>query len=193
MSHIHTNPGEHDHTVSAYIIRNDSDLNEPKIMLHKHKKLGVYLQFGGHIELNENPWEAIAHELTEESGYNINQMKIMQPKLRIKRLDKAVLHPIPVAHNTHRFDPEGKHIHSDTGYLFITDESPAGTIDEGESEDIQLFTKDEIIALGKNHDIFDNVMQISLFCLELASGSDSSWELVDASSFSTDRSSGTKT
>jgi len=53
MSHIHTNPGEHDQTVSAFIIRTDTA--EPELLLHVHKKLGVLLQPGGHIELNETP------------------------------------------------------------------------------------------------------------------------------------------
>ena len=71
MPHIHTLPGEHDATASAYIVR--TDLGEPAIMLHRHKKLDTMLQFGGHVELHENPLEAIAHELREESGYDFRQ------------------------------------------------------------------------------------------------------------------------
>ena len=66
MAHIHTQPGQHDHTASAYIIR--TDLDTPRIMLHLHRKIGKYLQFGGHVELNETPWQAVVHELREESG-----------------------------------------------------------------------------------------------------------------------------
>lgn len=36
MLHIHTQPGQHDHTVSAYIIRYIND--EPYLLLHRHKK-----------------------------------------------------------------------------------------------------------------------------------------------------------
>ncbi len=54
MSHIHTNTGEHDFCASGSIVRLDST-DVPKILLHKHKKLGVFIQFGGHVELNENP------------------------------------------------------------------------------------------------------------------------------------------
>jgi len=63
MAHIHTQPGQHDHTASAYIVRTDFD--EPKIMLHLHRKIGKYLQFGGHVELHETPWQAVVHELRE--------------------------------------------------------------------------------------------------------------------------------
>lgn len=46
MAHIHTNPGEHDLTASAFIVRDD--FAKPRLMLHMHKKLGVLLQPGGH-------------------------------------------------------------------------------------------------------------------------------------------------
>lgn len=39
MAHIHTKPGQHDLTASAYIIRDDG--NEPVVLLHRHKKLGA--------------------------------------------------------------------------------------------------------------------------------------------------------
>jgi len=64
MAHIHTAPNQHDHTVTAYIIRIDKD--EPRALLHMHKKLNVLLPVGGHIELDETPWAAMAHELEEE-------------------------------------------------------------------------------------------------------------------------------
>lgn len=60
MAHIHTQAGQHDHTVTLYIIRIDT--TEPKAWLHKHKKMKVLLPVGGHIELSETPWQAAAHE-----------------------------------------------------------------------------------------------------------------------------------
>lgn len=36
MSHIHTKPGQHDFTASAFIIRTDG--TEPRAMVHMHKK-----------------------------------------------------------------------------------------------------------------------------------------------------------
>ena len=58
MAHIHNEPGQHDLTVSAFII-NVSDKENPKILLCRHKKLGKLLQPGGHVELDENPWQAV--------------------------------------------------------------------------------------------------------------------------------------
>lgn len=70
MPHIHTEPGQHDLTVSAYIVR--MDLPEPAIILHKHRKLNKWLQFGGHVEPHENPWQAVQREIREESGYELS-------------------------------------------------------------------------------------------------------------------------
>lgn len=71
MPHIHTKPGQYDHTVTAYIVRTDGD--DPKVLLHMHRKLGMLLPPGGHVELDETPWAAMAHELTEESGYTLDE------------------------------------------------------------------------------------------------------------------------
>ncbi len=94
MSHIHTAPGQHDATVSAFIIRIDT---EPLVLLHKHKKLGILGQIGGHVELHENPWQAIQHEIKEESGYDITDLMILQPKPIIHDLRGGQLTPIPIS------------------------------------------------------------------------------------------------
>lgn len=122
MAHIHTQPGQHDHTVTAYIVRTDS--TEPKILLHMHKKLSRLLTVGGHIELDETPWQAIAHELQEESGYSLNELLVLQPKERLAGLSGVVMHPYPVVMNTHNVAPG--HDHSDTGYAFVATANPAG-------------------------------------------------------------------
>ncbi len=48
------------------------------------------------MELNETPWQAVAHELTEETGYELGQLSILQPVDRIESLPKIVVHPAPV-------------------------------------------------------------------------------------------------
>lgn len=74
MPHIHEGDGQHDLTAGAFIIRFDQD--EPKGLLHFHRKLHKLLPIGGHVELNESPWQAIAHELDEESGYSMSQLMV---------------------------------------------------------------------------------------------------------------------
>ncbi len=38
------------------------------VLLHRHKKLKVWLQPGGHIDAGEAPWEAARREAEEETG-----------------------------------------------------------------------------------------------------------------------------
>lgn len=37
-------------------------------VLHRHKRLGLWLQPGGHIDQGEAPWEAAVREVVEETG-----------------------------------------------------------------------------------------------------------------------------
>lgn len=163
MPHINTLPGQHDHTVSMFIIRTDQ--GEPKIMFHLHKKYRVYMQFGGHIELNENPWQAVARELKEEVGYDLNQLEILQPKQTIKKLSGVITHPLPVVYTTHHAAPQ--HYHSDVAFALITDQEERHPIAEIESSDIKLFTKNELIKLPKEK-TYENGREITLFILDKA-------------------------
>jgi 8-oxo-dGTP pyrophosphatase MutT (NUDIX family) len=176
MAHIHTEPGQYDHTVSAFIIRTDS--SEPKVMLHLHKKHGTYLQFGGHIELDETPWQAITHELVEEAGYDLDQLSILQPAKRLTHLSNdAIVHPHPVSHNTHIFNDN--HAHIDITYVMIASSIPRHKPAEDESTDIRLFTRSELLALS-NEQILENVREIALYILDEIFGY---WEEVPTSAF----------
>ena len=174
MPHIHTKPGEHDFCASAFIIRLNED--EPRLLLHKHKKLGIYLQFGGHVELNENPWQALRHELLEESGYELGQLKLLQPPHSVRRLSGIIVHPLPVVLMTHNFD--ATHKHTDIEYAFTTTETPRHAISEAESKDVRAFSRAELE--DKAFPIPDNVREIGLFIFDICL---KYWERVDTSSF----------
>lgn len=55
-------PVTRDFTVAVFV----THLNH--VLLHKHRKLGLWLPPGGHIERNELPDEAALREVEEESG-----------------------------------------------------------------------------------------------------------------------------
>ena len=161
MAHIHTKPGQHDHTASAFIFRIDG--KEPKVVLHKHKKTGLYQQFGGHVELNETPWEAVTHEIKEESGYDINQLEVLQPKNRLRKTLGAKLHPTPVCYNTHPFD-DG-HSHTDVAFAMVTTEAPLGQPIEGESKEIISYSREELEKLPASK-TRENIRLICLFIFD---------------------------
>lgn len=138
MPHVHTGFGHHDHTASAYIVR--FDLPEPAVMLHLHRKLGRYFQFGGHIELDETPWQAVVRELNEESGYDIDQLELFQPAGMLKvDVPTVVRHPYPLDHNTHMFKDES-HFHTDVTYALAATEPPRHETAAHESHDIIAVT-----------------------------------------------------
>lgn len=175
MAHIHTGAGEHDLTASAFIVRTDFD--EPKLMLHRHRKLGKYLQFGGHVELNENPWQAVTHEIQEESGYELKQLQVLQPSQRIVvHTEGSVFHPQPLCVNTHVFNDEHKHI--DITWVFVADQPPAQSVAEAESEEFLLVSKSELAAMLPEQ-LGSGTREIGAFIFDVAM---ISWDSVAADS-----------
>lgn len=160
MPHIHTEPGQHDSTASAYIVRVDK--GEPRLLLHQHKKLGVFLQIGGHVELKENPWQAVLHEIREESGYDPNQLSLLQPRLRIRHLTGVDLIPNPVVNLSHEF-MDG-HVHDDMAWALVTDERPRHSVGQGESNGLHFFSEAELRKLANNR-IPEDVREIGLFVI----------------------------
>ncbi len=175
MPHIHTGPGEYENSASAYIVRLDHD--EPKLILHKHKKLGKYMQFGGHIETKENLWEAVTHELREESGYDVSQLTILQPKQRLRSAPGAQLHPVPIYQLSAPFTED--HFHTDTAYAFVAREDPLQPANEGESGNFIEVTCDELRSLSPEKTL-ESVRTPGLFVLEVCV---KEWEEVDPHEF----------
>jgi 8-oxo-dGTP pyrophosphatase MutT (NUDIX family) len=52
-------------TVAVFVVR------EGKVLLHRHRKLGMWLPPGGHIEEDELPDEAAVREVLEETGLTV--------------------------------------------------------------------------------------------------------------------------
>lgn len=157
MAHIHTGKDEHDFTAGAFIVR--LDFEQPRLMLHLHKKQNVLLHFGGHIELKETPWQAVRHEILEESGYDMDQLQLLQPPERLKTLRSGDLHPYPVSISTHTNGKNIHHFHTEISYAFVANEPPRHNIGLGESEDIQLFTCAELKALA-NEKVYEDIQDI---------------------------------
>jgi hypothetical protein len=172
MAHLHVGIGEHDHTVSAYLVRTDG--REPRILLHLHKSLGRYLQFGGHIELTENPWQAVEHELREESGYCLDQLGLLQPKERITSLASGTLHPVPLCYNTHQIGLD--HWHSDASWAFVTSQEPRFAVAEGESSLLRWFSADDLDST-LDHPIEPSVRDVALFLFRVVLDR---WEVIPA-------------
>jgi 8-oxo-dGTP diphosphatase len=108
MAHIHE---LFDFTVSGYIVRNQ------KILLLHHKKLGSWLQPGGHIELDEDPEQALYREIEEETGLEKSDLAIVELHERLASKDLKVL-PVPFQLNVHNYG-DTPHRHIDIAYLIV--------------------------------------------------------------------------
>jgi len=159
MPHIHE---LYDFTVSAYIL----DPTKSKLLLHKHKKLNSWLQPGGHIDLSEDPEEALWKEIKEETGIKKADLTLlMQPDQPKPRGSKNV--PIPFNFNVHPFD-DTNHKHIDLAYLILANTiefSPA----EGESTELRWCDREEVQRLHSNGVMYDGTLGICnwIFDLEL--------------------------
>ena len=96
MAHIHE---KIDFTASVYIVR------EGKVLLHKHKKLSIWLPPGGHIELDEDPSQAAMREVKEEVGIDV---ELVAPYVKRSGSNADLLPPRFV--NRHRISPTHEHI-----------------------------------------------------------------------------------
>ncbi len=181
MPHIHTEPDQHDHTVAAYIFRLDG--HEPRALMHMHKKMDILICAGGHVELNESPWDAVLHEVREETGYAPEQLTLLQPPLRITQhgIDDVTIHPQPLFSDTHMSLPG--HWHTDQVYLFTVDTDPLHELGEGESIDVRWLSRDDVAALVDG-EIFPNVRTTHLAAFDQFLDA---WEPLPATSYRTDK------
>lgn len=130
-------------TVSALLVRQtDGGL---AALAHRHKTLPHVLQVGGHVEHTENPWAALAHELAEESGYDLWDLDVLQPYDPSLVKAGAGRHlPIPATIEDCWVSPE--HFHTDLRYAVVADEPPTRPPADDESQDLRWYTLDQLAA-----------------------------------------------
>lgn len=98
-------------------------------VLHWHKRIGGWLQPGGHIDPGEAPSEAALRETAEETG------------LRVRHPDVG---PVLLHLDAH---PAGQHFHLDLRYLLeAADDDPAPP--PGESQQVRWFALDDAIQVA---------------------------------------------
>lgn len=132
MPHLNTGPGEYDLTASALIFREFD--GRVHLLVHRHRKLGLLMQPGGHVERTEDPWAAVAHELCEESGYDLEQLLLLQPPHRIEHAEGIGVLPFPLCVDVHPIGAD--HFHTDLAYAFVATTDPAGLPGEDESQEL---------------------------------------------------------
>lgn len=117
-------------TGSSLVVSSDGR----QVLLHHHRKLDRWLQFGGHCDGDENVLRVAQRETYEESGID----GLILASSRPFDLD---IHPIPAKDN------EPAHWHYDVRYVLI---APEGARYETSSESLELrwFHAEDLAALS---------------------------------------------
>lgn len=112
---------------SAWVV----DAPRGRVLLHHHRRLGRWLQFGGHVDrADPNALAAARRELEEESGL-VGAVSLGDA---IFDLD---VHPIPAR------PPEPAHLHFDVRFLFQADPAEAVAV-SAESHALRWVALDEV-------------------------------------------------
>jgi len=99
-------------------------------VLHLHKRLGLWLQPGGHIDTGEAPWDAALREADEETGLPVRHPAGGQQLLHLDVHTAAE-----------------SHVHLDLRYLLLcAEDEPAPAV--GESQLVRWFTLDEALSIA---------------------------------------------
>ena len=128
VAHIHD---AIDFTIACYIVRDD------RVLMIFHRELAKWLPIGGHIELDEDPDQALAREIREECGLEVEidggQAPIDDPTVKI-------LHT-PAHVNIHRITDAHRHV-VNIYYARWTAGEPA--LCAGEHQQIRWFGRAEL-------------------------------------------------
>jgi 8-oxo-dGTP pyrophosphatase MutT (NUDIX family) len=119
-------------TGSAVVLGPDRVLGRGGVLLHRHRRLGLWLQPGGHLEPGETPWAAARRESEEETGLRFARWSSSQPEL---------------AHLDVHAGGRG-HTHLDLRYILQVEGDPTPRPSAGESQDVRWFTWPDAIAVA---------------------------------------------
>jgi 8-oxo-dGTP pyrophosphatase MutT (NUDIX family) len=136
------------HFVATGFVFNASN----EILMIKHKKLGVWLPPGGHIDENELPCDAALREIFEETGVTAKIVTAAQEIDIPAPSSHGYELPLPMEILLEDIEGTGLHNHIDMVYICVA-ENEALKPQESEVDDIGWFEPAAIMEL----DTYDNV------------------------------------
>ncbi len=132
---------------------------EPVTLLHFHRKLQTWLPPGGHVEINESPYEAALREIVEETGLLESDLKFLPNGMLPRKIDdRAKILEMP--HLLLEEYIEENHYHLD--WIFFAKLDPI-SYELSDNGDFRWFSKEE---LEVESNIFENVKELAIYGLE---------------------------
>ncbi len=131
MAHIHE---KIDFTASVYIV------HDHKVLLHRHKKLDIWLQPGGHIELDEDPVQAVLREAKEETGLDIDLVGEEPRQFQTPYGARNLMTPRFLSR--HFFDESKMHEHID--FVYFARSRSADAVTEEGGRPVRWFSREEL-------------------------------------------------
>lgn len=128
MPHIHKLI---DFVIVAYIVHDD------KVLLVDHKKHNMWLPVGGHIELNEDPEQALLREIKEECGLEV---EVIGERPNVVGPQTQSLIP-PLYMDVHSITDTHRHV---SLVYFARARSLDAKLEEREHNAIRWFTREEL-------------------------------------------------
>ncbi len=132
MAHIHDLI---DFTVGAFIV------HDGRICLAHHKKLDLWVPPGGHIELDEDPDQALFREIEEETGLRKDDFEVLSERHEFSVKTEARTLYRPNWMSIHPFQENHKHIVFE---YVLRSKSNVLRLAGNEHHDIRWFSREEV-------------------------------------------------
>lgn len=131
MPHIHPLI---DFTVGAFLVNNN------RVALIHHRELRKWLSLGGHIELDEDPEEALFREIQEEAGIDRKDLIVLSEKPTIEDPNAKFLYT-PNYLDIHGISSTHRHI---VLVYFLVSKTDRLTLNVKEHHEIRWFSEKDL-------------------------------------------------
>ena len=139
-------------TATTFVVHQD------KVLLHLHKKLGIWIPVGGHIDRDELPHDAAVREVKEETGLDVTLHPGPPPSF-------TDVQSLPRPQHILLEDINQFHQHIDLVFYAMAETAELSP-EDGETTDLKWLSEEDL----NSEEIRDHVRALSREALSLLKG-----------------------